>query len=225
MVPMSRTIVACAALLVLAGCAPDAETADPEAAAAPAPAAPAPAVSAPTAEQQALAAQIRTATQKYKDVKVAEAEGYMADPTGMCVSAAMVGAPAELGAMGIHYFRPDLLGIAGPGEPVSGTDAVIDPNLPEVLVYEPAMDGTLQLVAAEYLVFQDAWKRAGNTAPPSLAGQAFAQMADNPITPANEAHGFTPHHELHVWVHRDNPTGLFAEFNPAVTCDHARMKM
>jgi hypothetical protein len=103
---------------------------------------------------------------------------------------------------------------------VAGADGVIDPSLPEILVYEPAMDGTLTLVAAEYLVFQDPWTKAGNTAPPTLAGQPFFAMADDPSTPADEAHMFAPHHELHVWVHRDNPAGLFAEFNPTVTCAH-----
>jgi hypothetical protein len=34
----------------------------------------------------------------------------------------------------------------------------------------------------------------------------------------DEAHGFEPHYELHVWTHRPNPSGLFAEWNPAVTC-------
>ncbi|MSR35612.1 MAG: hypothetical protein EXR95_03060 [Gemmatimonadetes bacterium] len=152
-------------------------------------------------------------------------DGYMADPTNMCVTAAMVGAPADMGAMGIHYFRPDLLGIAGPSEPVTGTDGVIDPNLPEMLVYEPTADGGMQLVAVEFLVFQDAWTKAGNAAPPTLAGQSFAAMANDPATPADEAHGFAPHHELHVCVHSDNANGLFAEFNPGVSCEHAAMKM
>ncbi len=31
-------------------------------------------------------------------------------------------------------------------------------------------------------------------------------------------HGFEPHYELHLWPYRDNPTGMFAEFNPAVSC-------
>lgn len=215
---MRQLAAACAALAVLTGCAPEAETADAEGA--PPAEAGAPAL---TPEQTALADQIRAVTEKYKDIAVAEAEGYLRDPSNMCVTAAMVGAPPELGGMGVHYFRPDLLGIQTRETPVGGTDATIDPNLPEVLVYEPQMDGSMQLVAAEYLVFQDAWTQAGNQAPPTLAGQPFASMADDPNTPADEAHGFTPHHELHVWVHRDNPTGLFAEFNPGVTCDHAPM--
>ena len=215
---MRRIVGACTAMLVLAGCAKEAETAAEEAPAAEAGAA------ALTPEQQAFATQVRSVSEKYQDVKVAEADGYMADPSGMCVTAAEVGQPAEAGAMGIHYFRPDLLGVTNPTPPVAGTDGVIDVNLPEVLVYEPQMDGTLQLVAAEYLVFQEPWAKAGNTAPPSLAGMPFVAMANDPATPIDEAHEFTPHYELHVWVHRDNPTGLVSEFNPAVSCDHAAMK-
>jgi hypothetical protein len=48
-------------------------------------------------------------------------------------------------------------------------------------------------------------------------------MADDPATPTDEAHGFEPHYELHVWTHRDNPSGMFAEWNPNVTCPTAPM--
>jgi len=74
--------------------------------------------------------QIRAAVQKYKDVKAALADGYIPDPSGMCETAAMMGKPAKLGAMGMHYFRPDLLGITAPptftarmvlGETTNGT--------------------------------------------------------------------------------------------------------
>jgi hypothetical protein len=204
-------LAVCTALFALAGCGKEAETANA------APAAP-PAAPALTAEEQALVGQIHTVSDKYKDVKAAEADGYMEDPTKMCVTAEMVGAPKELGGMGVHYFRPDLLGITSPNAPVSGTDGVIDVTKPEVLVYEPEADGSVQLVATEYLVFQDAWKKAGNAEPPVLAGQKFKPMADDPATPMDEAHGFTPHYELHVWTGRDNPTGTFSEFNPNVTC-------
>jgi hypothetical protein len=213
-----RRIAPLVALLALSACA--AEEADLEAATEAPPAAELTAP-VPTPEQEALATQVREATVKYQDVAVAEAEGYMPDPTGTCVDAAMVGAPAEIGAMGIHYFRPDLLGIADPTPPVAGSDVVIDPAQPEILVYEPQADGSLQLVAAEYLVFEESWSAAGNAELPNLAGEPFVRMADDPATPADEAHGFTPHHELHVWVHRDNPAGLFAEFNPSVTCANA----
>ena len=61
--------------------------------------------------------QIRAATERFRDVKVALAEGDVADPGNICETADMMGKPAELGAMGIHYFRPDMLGISGPPNP------------------------------------------------------------------------------------------------------------
>jgi hypothetical protein len=27
-----------------------------------------------------------------------------------------------------------------------------------------------------------------------------------------------PHYDRHVWVFRDNPNGVFAQYNPKVTC-------
>ena len=42
-------------------------------------------------------------------------------------------------------------------------------------------------------------------------------MADDPATEMDEAYGFEPHYELHVWTHRPNPNGLFAEWNSSVT--------
>jgi hypothetical protein len=47
-------------------------------------------------------------------------------------------------------------------------------------------------------------------------------MADDPATKLDEGHMFEPHYDRHVWVHRANPNGVFAQFNPRVTCsDHA----
>ena len=56
-------------------------------------------------------AEVRAATEKYQDVNVALAEGYIRDPSDMCETADMMGRPISAGAMGVHYFRPDLLGI------------------------------------------------------------------------------------------------------------------
>jgi hypothetical protein len=173
----------------------------------------------------------RMSNDKFSDVNVALAEGYLQDPHGLCVTSADVGAPPELGAMGVHYINLAHLGSAmppGDGPPpagfrLNGSDATIDPERPEVLVYEPTADGGYTLVALEYLVFEQAWKDAGNTAEPTLAGQTLTRMADDPATPTDEAHGFEPHYELHVWTHRDNPSGLFAEWNPNVTCPTAPM--
>ena len=128
--------------------------------------------------------------------------------------------------MGVHYFRPDLLGITTPPNPrVDGTGTHADFNQPAILIYEPQADGSLALVAVENLVFIKAWEAAGNKAPPSFHGKAFDRMADDPATPADEAHMFEPHYDLHVWLYRDNPNGMFAQFNPNVSCAHGNRQM
>jgi hypothetical protein len=164
---------------------------------------------------------MRVASERFNDVNVALAEGYIADPSGMCITAEMEGQPAESGAMGIHYFRPDLLGITATTPRVDGTGTHTDFENPAVLVYEPQVDGSLVLVAVENLVFEKAWKEAGNTAPPTFLGRAYVHMVDDPKTPADEAHGFEPHYELHAWVFRENPNGTFEPFNPNVTCEYS----
>jgi hypothetical protein len=173
----------------------------------------------PANPSEASISQIRAATAKYQDVKAALADGYIRDPAGMCETATMLGKPASLGAMGIHYFRPDLLGISGPPNPrVNGTSTYTDFHKPAVLIYEPESDGSLKLVAVENLVFEKAWRAAGHTQPPSFHGIAYNHMVDNPATKIDEAHGFMPHYDRHVWAWRDNPNGMFAQYNPNVSC-------
>jgi len=163
---------------------------------------------------------VRTATGKYLDVAAALADGYVKDPSNMCVTSAMEGAPRQLGAMGVHYFRPDLLGLEGTTPRVHGSGMHTDFLKPSVLIYEPQADGSQRLVAIENLVWAKAWQEAGNREAPSYHGYDYYYMHDNTATAADEAHGFEPHYELHFWLYRDNPNGMFAPFNPAATCDH-----
>lgn len=164
-------------------------------------------------------AEVRSATERFRDVKVALAEGYMRDPFNMCDSADMMGKPASLGAMGIHYFRPDLLGITEPPSPrVNGTGTHTDFRQPAILIYEPQKDGSMELVAVENLVFKASWRAAGHTEPPTFHGVPYDSMQDDPSTPIDEAHMFEPHFDRHVWIYRDNPAGVFTPFNPAVSC-------
>ncbi|HEX6308989.1 MAG TPA: hypothetical protein VFZ69_12420 [Longimicrobiales bacterium] len=168
-------------------------------------------------------AAVRAATERFVDVNVALAEGYVPDPSGMCITAEMEGLPAKQGAMGIHYFRPDLLGLAPPQpeQRVNGTSTYTDFNQPAILLYEPQADGSLELVGVENLVFQKSWAEAGNTSPPMFHNVAYKGMMDDPATEADEAHGFEPHYEAHVWIYRENPNGVFTPFNPNVTCANA----
>jgi hypothetical protein len=138
----------------------------------------------------------------------------------------MMGRPAALGAMGVHYVRPDLLGISAPPSPrVDGNGTHTDFNKPAILIYEPQANGSLELVAVENLVFIKAWEAAGHKAPPSYQGKSFDLMKDDPATTIDEAHMFEPHYDLHVWLYRDNPNGLFAQFNPNVSCAHRVTEM
>jgi hypothetical protein len=158
---------------------------------------------------------------KYRDVNVAKAEGFTTD--NKCVTAKMLGHPEAMGAMGLHYVRRDLLGLPptppGGGGRVEGTGAHVDFRQPAMLVYEPQPDGSLELVAVENLVFKSAW-HAKTTAPPTFHGRAFPLLEDNPATPLDEAHGWEPHYEQHLWVFRENPNGAYSPFNPKVTCKH-----
>jgi hypothetical protein len=168
-------------------------------------------------------AAVRAATERFKDVKQALAEGYIPAPGSVCETSTMMGRAGPEMAMGIHYFRPDLLGITEPPNPrVNGTGTHTDFLKPAILIYEPQPDGSLQLVAVENLVFKKAWHAAGNKAPPSFMGVPYDEMADDPSTPVDEAHMFEPHYDRHVWVHRENPIGVFAQFNPSVSCAAAQ---
>ena len=153
-------------------------------------------------EMRQTLASVRAATARFHDVQVALAAGYR--PASPCEA-------RPEGGMGIHYANAALLGLTPGSTPVNGTDAVVDPERPEVLLYAPLADGTRELVGVEYLVFAAAWD-AANATPPTLAGEPFMLMS------GPTAHGFAPHYELHVWLWRNNPNGMFNPWNPAVTC-------
>ncbi len=164
--------------------------------------------------------ELRQALDRFRDVNVALAEGYVPDPANHCVTAEEVGLPAEAGAMGVHYLRMDLLQITAVEPRVDGTTTHTDFLAPSVLLYEPQADGSMELVGVENLAFAAAWDAAGHRAPPSFHGVAYDYMADDPTTELDEAHDFMPHYDRHVWIFRENPNGVFEQFNPAVTCRH-----
>jgi hypothetical protein len=137
---------------------------------------------------------IRNATEKFRQVETALADGYA--PNFGCVS------HPEHGAMGIHHINGDLF-----------ADPAIDPLRPEAVMYEPQADGSLQAVGVEYVVLQDAWHAAGHSAPPELMGQQFKLTTNFFDVP--------PFYALHIWLWRENPAGMFASYNPAVACPAA----
>lgn len=145
---------------------------------------------------QADLAGVRAATARFHRVEVAEASGHQLgwkDPdipiTG-CIAH-----PTE-GAMGYHWFDHDAI-----------ENIALDPLQPEGLVYEPLPNGRLRLVAVEWIVPSEAWHAAGNEGPPSILGQELGIL--------NPALGW---YILHAWVWKPNPSGMFNNWNPGVTC-------
>ena len=102
--------------------------------------------------------------------------------------------------MGIHFANGELVG-----------DGKLDVQHPEALLYEPK-DGKLQLVGVEYVVPADAWNEK-NPAPPVLMGQLFNFVG------APNRFGLPAFYELHVWAWKSNPAGMFADWNPRVSCE------
>ena len=147
----------------------------------------------------------RVATAHFHSVDQAKAAGYgeLRDAAGI----ACIDNPA--GGMGIHYVNGGLVG-----------DPALVPTSPEVLVYQPMPDGGLKLVALEYVILESTW-RTDHPDPnevPSLFGQDFERLAGpGEATPQNR-YGLPAFYELHVWLWKSNPSGIFEDWNPSVTC-------
>ena len=138
-------------------------------------------------------AAVRAATAKYHNVSAALADGYQLGYRGVvtgCIS------HPTAGAMGYHYFNWAKM-----------DDPTIVEGDPEVLVYHTADDGTLKLGAVEWVVHKPLWEQAGNTEPPVVFGQTLHVL--NPVLNWYIAH---------AWIWKHNPAGMFADWNPEVTC-------
>ncbi|HSQ28458.1 MAG TPA: hypothetical protein VLN49_01330, partial [Gemmatimonadaceae bacterium] len=98
---------------------------------------------------------------------------------------------SPLGAMGFHYGN------------VAYIDGQVSVLQPELLMYEPERDGRFRFLGVEYIVPLSAWT---DPTPPMLFGREFHVNSDFGVW------------ALHVWVGRENPLGLFADWNPKVSC-------
>ena len=101
--------------------------------------------------------------------------------------------PARAGGMGKHYVNTSLL------------DGSLDVAHPEALLYEPGPNGQLTLVGVEFVIPKSAWTSAE---PPRLFGRDLK---------LNKFDLWA----LHVWVWENNPSGLYADWNPRVSCANA----
>jgi hypothetical protein len=145
-------------------------------------------------------AAMRAALKKYEDPYVAVHDGYFSSVG--CVEIGKPGAPGHVqykpGGMGIHFLN---LSLVGP---------VPDPSKPPVLLYEP-VGNKLRLTGAEWFVPL----ATGVKERPTLWGQPFdgPMMGHPPLLPMD-----LHHYDLHVWLYKKNPLGMFAPTNPEVKC-------
>jgi hypothetical protein len=103
--------------------------------------------------------------------------------------------PAGAGGMGFHYGNTALI------------DGIARVDQPELLLYEPEKNGKLRFVGVEYIVpFTDIPSTADA---PTLLGQRFGRVPEFGVW------------GLHIWVGRHNPNGIFATWNPKVSCANA----
>ncbi len=138
-------------------------------------------------------ATVRAATARFHNFSVAEAAGY--GPLHSCTDE-----NSGLGAMGQHYVRGDLLG-----------DLAFDLSQPEVVVYEPMPNGRQRLVAVEFVEFAEPWD-AVNEDPPVLFGRELQ------LVPSPNRYGVPAFYQIHVWIWKSNPAGIFSDWNERVSC-------
>ena len=145
-------------------------------------------------------AKIKAGLKKYEDPFAAVMDGYYS--TVGCVIIEQAGAPGHIaykpGGMGVHFINLNLV------------SPVVDPAKPQGLLYEPH-GGKLTLTGAEWFVPL----ATGVKKRPTLLGHPFngPMMGHPPLLPM----GLT-HYDLHVWLYKPNPLGMFEPTNPDVKC-------
>ena len=151
-----------------------------------------------TSTRQDELAAVRAATAQFHRVEAATAAGYelgYVNGAGTRIITGCIAHPTA-GAMGYHYFNKALI-----------DDLESNPLTPEGLVYAPGANGELKLVAVEYVVPGPASNPAGPAVAPTLFGMDMHILVPQV--------GF---HTLHAWIWSTNPAGMFAHWNPEVTC-------
>ncbi len=134
-------------------------------------------------------AELRRATAQYQRPDAAQSAGYDLVPgLDHCFN------NPGIGAMGYHYINVSLL------------DTTVDFLQPEAMVYVPGPNGGLQLGAVEYIVPAAAWYAEGHDHLPMLLGHHFH---------LNPSLGV---YILHIWTWKNNPAGMFEDWNPKVSC-------
>jgi len=145
-------------------------------------------------------AQVRRATARFHRVEEAIEAGYelgWVNGAGVRIVGGCVAHPTA-GAMGFHYFNAALM-----------ADNAVHALKPEALVYAPAPDGELKLVAVEWVARSAQSNPPGVSVAPSVLGMDMHIL----VPPPGPAF-----YLAHAWVWQHNPAGMFADWNPEVSC-------
>jgi hypothetical protein len=148
----------------------------------------------PAASQAGLGADINKDLAKLRSVTAAFHDSATASRAGWSTQITKCMTDPVLGGMGFHYGNTAL---------INGTATVENPQL---LLYEPDKNGKVSLVAVEYIIPYSFHSR--DAEPPVLFNQKFQQVDSFQLW------------GLHAWVWKDNPSGMFAPWNPNVNCDN-----
>ncbi|MBI4260953.1 MAG: hypothetical protein HY658_10345 [Actinobacteria bacterium] len=153
------------------------------------------------AQVDAMLAQAKRATRKYRDLERARADGY-------------IQVTQFIPGLGAHWFNPRI----GP---------VFDPSRPQILLYEPNARGVPKLVGVAYRLphtsddppagfpgGEDVWHYHEN----------LCFLRGGTVTVADEAgcaslggfHQANTGWMLHAWIYRESPDGVFSDSNPDV---------
>ena len=143
----------------------------------------------------------KAALSKYADPFVAIKDGFFSTLACIDFPHGAKDGPVDYppGAMGVHFLNAANIG------------PTLDPAKPQVLIYEP-VGNKLVLAAAEWFVPAGVVK---DGAAPVIFGQTLAGPMDGhePIMPTS-----LRHYDLHVWLWKDNPRGMFTSTNSNLKC-------
>lgn len=105
---------------------------------------------------------------------------------------------SPMGGMGYHVHNMDQL-----------ANGQLNLLRPEVVLFSPTEDGSMEFGGVEYIIPGELWE---SDEPPQFLGRSLH------FNPNVGPFGIWA---LHVWVGKHNPEGIFADFNPDVSCEHA----
>jgi hypothetical protein len=135
-------------------------------------------------------AELRRDLTPYQDVERVLADGFV--QASECTE-------SPDGGMGVHFLNP------------ARAMAPVDPASPAILLYEVTDDG-YRLLGAEWFQADADQDLTTDDDRPNLWGRPF----DGPML--GHEPGMPVHYDLHVWLYQANPDGVFASWNPSVSC-------